>query len=267
MITTIISFQERLLTTICFLVLVFCITSGCQNKRRQAQDHLVTNPKELYNRDKEQISKCFINNVEYYRLYCRYTSEELDTYYNDSIHSDAQWDPANFYEPYACRYNEELQCYINSPIETIYQLKVEVDTILYDNTACLCFAFLSIYQNYKNVSHLKKRPSGYDAKAIIGIRKCTDDAFNVYPVTNFIAFNYTNKDACIRDLKYLYSHRLKGSSLAGSVYQEMTFNANVGDSRFFEDSPFFQPFDERRLNCQMYKHLGKIYEYNYHYMN
>ena len=66
-----------------------------------------------YQRDKQQIADCFIKNVEYFRKHHRYASQYIDD--SDSLRNireehyktypGAKWDPANFFEPYASRFN------------------------------------------------------------------------------------------------------------------------------------------------------------------
>ena len=232
--------------------------------------------KEIYQRDKEQIGNCFIDNVEYFRLFHRYEYDDdriSDSIKNISIdyyqkYPQARWDAANFFEPYATRYSLVKDNYVNSPLPTKDQLKVATDTLFYNKTGLVCVAFLVIELKYTKVNGIedaRKAGREFDAKAIIGFRKDISCPFEIYPLEKHMVTGFGDYKEAVDILKDLYCNHLKGSGSTGSVYEGLMFKQNVGDKDFFEKSPYFQKYDSITYNFQMYRHLGKDFKFNYRY--
>lgn len=227
-----------------------------------------------YIKDKKQLENCFIENVEYFRKYHR---EDLKIYVNspDSVkqkydqyykkYPGADWDPANFFEPYSIRFDLKKDEYVNSPIPTEKQLTVTADTIVYSKDSLFCVALLVLYLHYDAVKGLEQmRDEGreFSAKAVIGYRVNAGEPFNIYPLTNHSVIGFESYEAASIMIKDLYFNRLKGTTLGG-IYRGMKFKQNVGDKDFFSKSPYFQKHKSGLYNFQMYRHLGKDYPYHY----
>jgi len=234
----------------------------------------------MYERDKKQISDCFINKVEYFR---KYYNVSLVIFVNspDSLkkkHYDyyakypgADLDPSNFFEPYSVRYNLKDK-YIPSQMPTNQEIEVKTDAILYNKNQLLCFAFLVIKSNRIKVEGLmdaREKGREYDAKAIIGVRKTKEEPFEIYPVDKFDVVGFEAYDTAVEQLKTLYFTKLKGDYTAGTQYtDENKFNSNVGDKDFFEKSPYFKKTKEGLYYFQIYKELeGNLKEYQYQKCN
>ncbi len=232
--------------------------------------------KKIYQRDKEQIANCFIENVEYFRLFHRY--EYDDDRLPDSVknkayeyyqnYPQARWDAANFFEPYATRYSLVKNNYVNSPLPTKDQLKVTTDTIFYNKTGLLCMAILVIENNYSNIKGLEDdRDKGreFDATAVIGTRDSINEFLKIYPRDEQKVTGFESYYAAAATLKNLYCKELISmSGSAFTVFEGKKFKQNVGDDDFFENSPYFQKYDSATYNFQMYRHLGKDYRFNYY---
>ena len=105
----------------------------------------------------------------------------------------------------------------------------------------------------------------YDSQAIIGYRKSKNDIFKIYPDDLFKATGFTDKNTPVEIVERDYSCKLKKfGRVAGSIYRDKTFNENVGDSLFFENSPFFQKYNDTTFNFQMYR-WGEDYRHDYPY--
>jgi hypothetical protein len=264
------------------IVLVFLSLINCCAKREPIKV-IIDVPKEkiMYERDKKQIADCFIDKVEYYRKYHNYETEvyvnssdsikkKQEEYY--SKFKGADIDPANFFEPYASRFNIKRGKSISSPFPTIDQVEVTTDAIVYNEDELICFAFLVIKGNYSQVKDLEEvRDKGrdYDARAVIGLRQTKEEPFEIYPVTKFGIIGYEAYDTAVEQIKTLYFTRLKGDYTAGTQYTgEYTFNSNVGDKDFFEKSPYFKKTKKGLYYFQMYIDLkGNIKEYQYQKCN
>lgn len=239
---------------ILFGIIALFFTCGCIHKKK----HLIKNHRilscgnsQLATQDKKAIAKSFIMNVEYFRCNPHYL------------------EPANFYYPYSERYDSINKQYIPSPITTDKQISVSVERIEYSKDSCLCFAILLIENHYSLIDGLAiKREHGriFDSQAIIGYRKSKKDVFRIYPDEHFQATGFTDNNTPVQIIEREYTSNLKNyGNLAGSIYQGKTFNENVGDTLFFENSPLFQKYDDSSFNFQMYRFLGKDYYYDYPY--
>src|SRR5690554_6583206 len=102
------------------------ILANCSQSRQNKIDNLAFSSgiTENYSRDKKQIANCFIENVEYFRKYHRYDfkiyvnssdslKQEYEEYYQK--YPGANRDPANFFEPYASRFDLKQDKYVKSP--------------------------------------------------------------------------------------------------------------------------------------------------------
>ncbi|PIE50595.1 MAG: hypothetical protein CSA38_02165 [Flavobacteriales bacterium] len=230
-----------------------------------------------YDRDKEQISNCFIKNVEYFRKYHRYDKKiyvnstdrlkkEHQEYYKK--YPGADRDPANFFEPYATRYSLAKDDYVSSTKPTKSQLNVKTNTIIYSQDSLFCVAFLIIELKYDDIDGLESKRdnnSRYDGKAVIGYRKNIENSFQIYPLNKHKVTGFENYETTATMLKNLYFNNLKGKGSAGGIYEGMTFNQNVGDKYFFTESPYFKKHKSGLYNFMMYRHLGKEYQYNYQF--
>ena len=164
--------------------LLICITLfSCSYSKNERNISVFVSNDNTSEGDKKSISNCFIKNVEYFRKYHRYgnkvyldspdslKSEDKDYYDN---YPDAEWDPANFFEPYATRFSLEKDDYIASPIPTSSQLNVTVDSIVYSMDSLFCVAFLIIESKYNNIEgqeSVRYDDRRFDGKAVIGFRK------------------------------------------------------------------------------------------------
>jgi hypothetical protein len=213
--------------------------------------------------------------VEYFRKYHRYDKRiyvdspndiitEHENYYKK--YPGADWDPANFFGPYASRYSLTKDGYVNSPKPTSTQLKVTVDSILYSEDSLLCVAFLVLelkYDSIKGLENKRKEGRNFDGKVIIGFRKSKENSFQIYPVENYSVIGYEDYEEAAKELEYFYFKKLKNTSLGG-IYTGLKFKQNVGGGKdFFEKSPYFQKHKSGLYNFQMYRHLGKEKPYAY----
>ena len=231
--------------------------------------------KEKYNKDKEQIADCFIDNVEYFRKYHRYDFEinvdspdnvrkKYDDYY--SKYPGADRDPANFFEPYATRYSLKEDKYVTSPLPSNEQLTVTSDTVFYSKDSLFCVTFLILKLHYADIEGMEqKRDDGrnYSAKAIIGYRNDTENPFDIYPLKNHSVIGFESYEAAAIMLEGLYFNKLKGRGSTGGIYEGKQFKQNVGDKDFFEKAPYFEKHKSGLFNFQMYRYLGKDYPYRY----
>jgi len=253
------------------------ILANCSQSRQNKIDNLAFSSgiTENYSRDKKQIANCFIENVEYFRKYHRYDfkiyvnssdslKQEYEEYYQK--YPGANRDPANFFEPYASRFDLKQDKYVKSPVPTEQQLTVTVDTIVYSQDSLFCVAFLVLHLHYDEIKGLEQKRDedrGYSAKAVIGYRANADEPLNIYPLKKHSVIGFESYKAASTMIKDLYFNRLKGIGSTGSVYEGTKFKQNVGDKGFFKNSPYFQRYDDKFFNFQMYRHLGKDYPYNY----
>ena len=242
---------------------------------------------ELYAFDKKTIAERYLNNIEYYRLHYPYDlelrlkqsvqvlkdsteekviREQLDKHFQK--YPKVESDPDNFYLPFANRTLPTMD-YVNSPIPTKEQVFVTTDSIIYNKDASLCIAFLCIETKFDDIEGLEKRPHSFVAEAMVGYRKHPKDTLKTYPLTFFKLMSHTKKyfivHDIVRDLIELYTTKLKGSGLSGSIYGDNIFNHNVGEKGFFTDSPLFMMYDDTTYYFQMYRALGKDYRYDYPY--
>ena len=237
----------------------------------------------LYEFDKKTIAENFLNNIEYYRQHYPYDLElrlklAVQAFKDSTVESmiteqlnrhfqkypKVKDDPANFYLPHANRTLTTMD-YVNSPIPTKEQIFVSTDSIIYNKDASLCIAFVCIEEKFDDIEGLEEIPHNFSAKAMVGYRKHPKDTLRTYPLTIFSFMSYERKQNIVNDLIELYTTRLKGFGLSGSIYGDNLFKHNVGEKGFFTDSPLFMMYDDTTYYFQMYKALGKDYRYDYPY--
>lgn len=253
------------------LPLICCLS--CQNKKTLPVS------KSIYNADKQQIARFFTEKIEYYRLYSNYELYHIPTYppkeYESKVkqiedhykkYPYAKYDPANFFEPYACRYSLIKDRYVNSPLPTASQLEVVTDTIVYSKNLLLCFAFLVIHNKYSPMYGFdEKRDKGreYDARSVIGCRSSLNDPFEIYPPYQFNVTGFPSYEDAIKISKKLFFKKLVKGGSGSPIFSGMHFKQNVGDEDFFEKSPFFRKTRQGYFYFQLYEEplTGKIKEY------
>lgn len=254
-----------------FPLLLCCLS--CQNKK------ILPVSKSVYNADKLQIAKFFIEKVEYYRLYSNYERYHIPTYppkeYEAKVkqiedhykkYPYAKYDPANFFEPYACRYSLIKDRYVNSPLPTASQLEVITDTIVYSKNLLLCFAFLVVHNKYNSINGLeddRNKGREYDANAVIGCRSSLKDPFEIYPPYQFNVTGFASYEDALKISKNLFFKKLVKGGSGSPIFSGMHFKQNVGDEDFFEKSPFFRKTRQGFYYFQLYEEplTCKIKEY------
>ncbi len=263
-------------------ILVFILLIVSCHKNNQLQTYKVS-PK-LYEFDKITIAEAYLNNIEYYRLHYPYDlelkqkqavqvlkdstaekklSELLERHFQQ--YPKVKYDPENFYEPYACRILKETMDFVKSPIPTKEQVFVSTDSIIYNKNATLCIAFLCVEAKYDDIEGLENEEHTFNAKAMVGYRKHPKDTLRAYPLSFFSLRGYDYKGTLVEDLIRLYSTKLKGTTLAGYVYENYLFNHNVGEKGFFTESPLFMKYNDSTYYFQMYRALGEDFRYDYPY--
>lgn len=262
---------------ISIFIIGIMILANCSHSRQNNKNNLSFSSgiAEKYVKDKKQIESCFIENVEYFRKYHRYNFEkyvnspdsliqEHEEYYQK--YPGADWDPANFFEPYASRFDLKQNKYVKSPISTEKQLTVTADTIVYSKDSLFCVAFLVLHLHYDEIKDLEQKRDKdreYSAKAVIGYRTSAEEPLTIYPLKKHSVTGFDSYESASAMIKDLYFKRLKGIGSTGSVFEGMKFEHNVGDKGFFEKSPYFQKYNDKYFNFQMYRHLGKDYPFQY----
>ncbi|MBY5952939.1 hypothetical protein KUV23_18325 [Algoriphagus marincola] len=266
--------MKWLLINSLFLTLLSSSLQNCQSNLT-IDDRLNYMKNVNYDEDKKQIANCFMANIEYYRKFHGYglnvytdSPDSLKRKYSTHYakYPGAEKDPANFFEPYASRYNSLNETYVNSPFQTKNQLTITTDTIIYNKNGLFCVAFLVIHLNYDEIEGLEsKRDSGreFDAKAIIGYRESIEAPFDIFPLTKHQVIGFESYDAAILMLKDLYFNHLKGKGSTGTVYEGEKFRHNVGDKNFFNFAPYFQKHKSGNYNFQMYRYRNEDLLFKY----
>lgn len=249
-----------------FLSLLICSCFGCNSEKNQQNNLFVyqTEPKKV-KLDKQDISQAFIDNVEYFRRFIDYTGYSADSI--EIKHPNSQWDPANFFVPYASRYSLVKDSYINSPLPTQSQMTVTVDTIIYNNDGLFCVALLCLNLHYdiiKGVEDMRDLGREYSAKAIIGYRDNINKPFKIYPLDTFIVTGFEDCRSAISCIKKMFFNQLQGASLP-MIYKTGDYEYNLNDPRFF-DSVLFEKdvYKEGFYNFQLYRYMGNVFEYQYY---
>jgi len=229
--------------TVIFLFASLMLQLSCSHdvvsKHNASKTQLLPVSQEQYIRDKQQIEKYVLNNIEYYRLH---------PYDYDTIPIDC----ANFFEPYSTFYNFLVKDYVKAPIPAYQYLKITVDTIVYDSCGLKCFIICGIEEKVINSESLMTRQPGrnFDAKSFIGVRTDLNDSLTIYPFVKYSIFGYDDFKEAVSDLEYLYFNKLKGETLSASHYRSKGFEQNVNDCDFFEKSIIFKKFNDSTYNYE-----------------
>ncbi len=262
------------------IIIIIMLIVSC-NKNSQLEIYKV--PPMQYEFDKNSIAETYLKNIEYYRLHYPYDlelklkfagrvlkdsikerliKEQIERHFQQ--YPKVKHDPANFYEPHACRFSTSMDI-VRSPIPTKEQVFVSTDSIIYNKDASLCIAFLCVEENFSDIDGLEKSEHAFYAEAMVGYRKHPKDTLKTYPLSFFSLMGYDKKKTLVADLIRLYTTKLKGSFLSGSVYGDHRFNHNVGEKGFFKESPLFMKYNDSTYYFQMYRALGEDYMYDYPY--
>lgn len=202
-------------------------------------------PKEQLEKDGLQIAESFLNEVERYRHYLL----------SDTVPDKQILERLPFiYDLYVWRTTIDNE-HVPTPMPMSTQLNVAVDTILYSKNQKFCFALLITEQNYSTIEGLQDEElecpfSGY---SFIGYRKDKSSPYKIYPVTMYHV-SAESYEGAQSELRNFYFAGLKFNT-AGyfTVFGGTDFKYNIGDSLFFEKSPFFQKYDSTRYNFQMFR--------------
>ena len=252
--------------------LLFAITSflmlltGCNGLSEDRTETNGTDSRQVMT-DKGNISRSVIENVEYFRRFCYYGKDSVKYY--EKKHPNSQWDPANFFAPYASRYSLEEERYINSPMPTETQLTVTVETMLYNTDSLFCIALICFHSHYDKIKGIEDACDPwreFDAKAIIGCRDNISEPFKIYPLNTFRATGFESCRSVISCLKKMYFNDLKGTILPplfkGSEIRYYEYNLN--DPKMFS-SVIFQKNKEfpQLYNFQLYRYSKDVREFQY----
>lgn len=257
--------MKNIIILLFFLLLCnSCIHNQC--RANSSQNNLsYQSESEKVQLDKQNISQAFIDNVEYFRRFRDYSGR-----LNDSLeikHPNSQWDPANFFIPYASRYSLDKDDYINSPLPTQTQITITVDTIMYNTDSLFCIAFVCIYSHYDDIKGIEQNcrvGREYDAKSIIGFRENINDTFKIYPLETCNAIGFPDCESAIKMLKELYFDELIGSRLP-FIFETGEYKYNLNNPQIFNTILFKKNSKYPELyNFQLYRNLGNIKEYNYY---
>ena len=204
--------------------------------------------------DMNEISNAYLENIEYIRLFYDCTGDSIDHY--EKIHPTSQ--SLNGIFGYALRWTDKEYYNVNSPIPTRKQLNITTPFILYSPDSLFCTAILCIHKHYDKIEDLSDVRESYDSRAFIGYREDINMPFKIYPFHAYIFYNYKIPEQVVDELKYEYFKHLTNY---GTSYLE-GYECNMNDSTFFTSNIFKKDdIKDGCYNFQLYKHLGKIYEY------
>lgn len=210
-------------------------------------------PTHVYERDRKYLEQSFINCVETYRM----------ALCNDSLKN--VYMPLGSYQFYAIRWldNDNFD-YVGSPIPTSQQIKVFTDTILYNKSKNICFALMIVKRQFSYIKGLQRESVRFDGMALIGYRDNINNPFKIYPQeTSCITGEWSYK-SCQETIRFLYFERFKyGGAPFSEVISGQQFPDNVGDSLFFDRSPYFKKYDKTRYYFQMKKRHNGVFEFTF----
>ena len=155
-------------------------------------------PSLLEIRDRQEIAKLFVINVEYYRK-----------------NYDAD-DPGRAFKRYAFRTKVDGDFYhrdIPSPLPTDSQITVKVRKIYYAKDSLHCVALLSIRRHYDRIAGLEDNsPEGdkYDALALIGARKKKVDRLKIYTYYRWFWMSFHSETEAVAALNSSLTGRWDG---------------------------------------------------------
>lgn len=170
----------------------------CVVKYWRASAFLRDEPSLLEIRDRQEIAKLFVINVEYYRK-----------------NYDAD-DPGRAFKRYAFRTKVDGDFYhrdIPSPLPTDSQITVKVRKIYYAKDSLHCVALLSIRRHYDRIAGLEDNsPEGdkYDALALIGARKKKVDRLKIYTYYRWFWMSFHSETEAVAALNSSLTGRRDG---------------------------------------------------------
>ena len=202
----------------------------CIVKYRRASAFLRDEPSLLEIRDRQEIAKSFIINVEYYRK----NFDEVD--------------PANFFKYYARRFKDNIR-YTNvpSPLPTDSQITAKVGKIYYRKDSLCCVALLAIRRHYDRIPGLADdSPEGdkYDSFPLIGAREKKTDRFKIYA---FGRAHYCNWQSYDEAFIVLNSDLTQTWNTDWNLITRENWSWNVDDPEFFETAPEFRKYRDGYL--------------------
>ena len=231
--------MKRISYIISFVVIIVYICSSCDYTSKTSENNIASsyNINTLMSKDAPQIENTFISIVESIRQ----TIAGKDSF---EIYSTKDLDPANFFLPYAIRYNYKNNRYEASPFITSKQITVNVDTIVYNRDSLLCVALLGIEKHYMDLHPYEAKGMteiSYDGRVVIGCRDSINSPFKIFPFMMLSIVGYEDIDIVYKDLKNYYFHNIvgkiapMGTNMEGDIY-----TCGLSDSTFFIDAPVFK---------------------------
>ena len=241
----------------------------------QCRDHAWKVPKgkcpvtnEIYQKDKSQIVDFMYKNLEYFR-------QNYDSCCNRN------YPEFQIFKSYTERLQEGLGGYKASPIESIKEFIIDIDTIVYSKDGLKCIAFVIFQSNNIELKGWKERNEHgreFDAWGWIGLRDSIDEPLDLYRSDTFGAGGYPNAKIAARLLEELYFTKLKDVHSMSGPFYNLLFYHNVGDSGFFENAPYFQTFhrkdysgkfyfEDSAIICQVYYSSGCFYKLDFPFKN
>ena len=202
----------------------------CVVKYWRASAFLRDEPSLLEIRDRQEIAKSFIINVEYYRK----NFDEVD--------------PANFFKYYARRFKDNIRnTNVPSPLPTDSQITAKVGKIYYRKDSLCCVALLAIRRHYDRIPGLADdSPEGdkYDSFPLIGAREKKTDRFKIYA---FGRAHYCNWQSYDEAFIVLNSDLTQTWNTDWNLITRENWSWNVDDPEFFETAPEFRKYRDGYL--------------------
>ena len=202
----------------------------CIVKYRRASAFLRDEPSLLEIRDRQEIAKSFIINVEYYRK----NFDEVD--------------PANFFKYYARRFKDNIRnTNVPSPLPTDSQITAKVGKIYYRKDSLCCVALLAIRRHYDRIPGLADdSPEGdkYDSFPLIGAREKKTDRFKIYAFGREHFGNWQSYDEAFIVLN---SDLTQTWNTDWNLITRENWSWNVDDPEFFETAPEFRKYRDGYL--------------------
>ncbi len=246
--------------TIIKLSIILLVCMSCIHKRDTTFEWKYNYPMpvsiEEYEADKKYFVECFINNVEYYRLYHRFDTQHKNTesykkHYEK--YPDAEYDnegiPPGLYLTYALKFTDRGPQRSNIP--TNKRLEVIVDTILYSRDAKFSFIFYAVRDKAPDaVTLIGDNATGYTAMAMIGYKEKEHALPKFYPISEEAVFSYDYEEA-IHLLEYQFVTQLSSRWIGGDAYPLKPFGVNVNEHDFFEKAAYFEKYNDSTYKFQM----------------
>ena len=202
----------------------------CVVKYWRASAFLRDEPSLLEIRDRQEIAKSFMINVEYYRK----NFDEVD--------------PANFFKYYARRFKDNIRnTNVPSPLPTDSQITAKVGKIYYRKDSLCCVALLAIRRHYDRIPGLADdSPEGdkYDSFPLIGAREKKTDRFKIYA---FGREHYCNWQSYDEAFIVLNSDLTQTWNTDWNLITRENWSWNVDDPEFFETAPEFRKYRDGYL--------------------